>query len=93
MPRPELQAPPEIFYNESEARKYTTSSRIIQIQVSLSDKNLYFSAFMQDSPEFLIVFTVLFSLLQAKISERALELLNFPNDRVPRLLLDIGECF
>lgn len=34
MPRPEVQAPPEIFYNESEARKYTTSSRIIEIQAS-----------------------------------------------------------
>ncbi|KAL0904629.1 hypothetical protein M5K25_026758 [Dendrobium thyrsiflorum] len=58
MPRPELQAPPEIFYNDTEARKYTTSSRIIEIQ--------------------------------AKISERALELLNIPNDGIPRLLLDIG---
>ncbi|XP_020596627.1 probable 18S rRNA (guanine-N(7))-methyltransferase [Phalaenopsis equestris] len=58
MTRPELQAPPEIFYNDTEARKYTTSSRIIEIQ--------------------------------AKISERALELLNLPNDGVPRLLLDIG---
>lgn len=58
MTRPELQAPPEIFYNESEARKYTTSSRIIEIQ--------------------------------ARISKRALELLNLPNDGVPRLLLDIG---
>lgn len=58
MPRPELQAPPEIFYNESEARKYTTSSRIIEIQ--------------------------------AKISERAYELLALPDDGVPRLLLDIG---
>ncbi|KAM0939359.1 putative methyltransferase type 11, 18S rRNA (guanine(1575)-N(7))-methyltransferase Bud23 [Dioscorea sansibarensis] len=58
MPRPELQAPPEIFYNEVEARKYTTSSRIVEIQ--------------------------------ARISERALELLNLPNDGVPRLLLDIG---
>ncbi|KAK8964634.1 hypothetical protein KSP40_PGU015417 [Platanthera guangdongensis] len=58
MPRPEFQAPPEIFYNDSEARKYTTSSRIIEIQ--------------------------------SKILERALELLNLPNDGVPRLLLDIG---
>uniref|UniRef100_A0ACD5ZH08 Uncharacterized protein n=1 Tax=Avena sativa TaxID=4498 RepID=A0ACD5ZH08_AVESA len=58
MPRPELQAPPEIFYNESEARKYTTSSRIIEIQ--------------------------------ARISERALELLALPNDGVPKMLLDIG---
>ncbi|KAL1543787.1 18S rRNA (guanine1575-N7)-methyltransferase [Salvia divinorum] len=56
--RPELQAPPEIFYNDDEARKYTSSSRIIDIQ--------------------------------AKLSERALELLALPDDDVPRLLLDIG---
>ena len=34
MPRPEFQAPPDVFYNESEVPKYTTSSRIIEIQVS-----------------------------------------------------------
>lgn len=56
--RPELQAPPEIFYDDVEARKYTSSSRIIEIQ--------------------------------AKLSERALELLALPDDGVPRLLLDIG---
>ncbi|KAK3229143.1 hypothetical protein Dsin_001024 [Dipteronia sinensis] len=56
--RPELKAPPEIFYDDVEARKYTYSSRIIEIQ--------------------------------AKLSERALELLALPNDGVPRLLLDIG---
>lgn len=56
--RPERQAPPEIFYNDKEARKYTTSSRIVKIQ--------------------------------AKLSERALELLALPDDAVPRLLLDIG---
>ncbi|KAL2928863.1 hypothetical protein RDABS01_034277 [Bienertia sinuspersici] len=56
--RPELLAPPEIFYDQSEARKYTSSSRIIDIQ--------------------------------AKLSERALELLALPDDGVPRLLLDIG---
>ncbi|XP_048134363.1 18S rRNA (guanine-N(7))-methyltransferase RID2 isoform X3 [Rhodamnia argentea] len=56
--RPEVQAPPEIFYNDVEARKYTSSSRIIEIQ--------------------------------AKLSERALELLALPDDGVPRLLLDIG---
>ncbi|PSS30092.1 18S rRNA (guanine-N(7))-methyltransferase [Actinidia chinensis var. chinensis] len=58
MSRPEIQAPPEIFYNDEEACKYTSSSRIIDIQ--------------------------------AKLSERALELLALPNDGVPRLLLDIG---
>ncbi|PPD72091.1 hypothetical protein GOBAR_DD31015 [Gossypium barbadense] len=31
--RPELQAPPEIFYDDVEARKYTSSSRIAEIQV------------------------------------------------------------
>ncbi|KAF8021464.1 hypothetical protein BT93_G1796 [Corymbia citriodora subsp. variegata] len=56
--RPEIQAPPEIFYNDIEARKYTSSSRIIEIQ--------------------------------ARLSERALELLALPEDGVPRLLLDIG---
>lgn len=56
--RPENQAPPEIFYNDSEARKYTTSSRIIEIQ--------------------------------AKLAERALELLALPDDGIPKLLLDIG---
>ncbi|XP_042492269.1 18S rRNA (guanine-N(7))-methyltransferase RID2-like [Macadamia integrifolia] len=56
--RPELQAPPEIFYNDVEARKYTSSSRIMEIQ--------------------------------AKLSERALELLALPDDGVPRLLVDIG---
>lgn len=56
--RPELQAPPEIFYNDEEARKYTSSSRIIDIQ--------------------------------ARLSERALELLALPDDGIPRLLLDIG---
>lgn len=32
--RPEHTAPPEIFYNESEALKYTQNSRIAAIQVS-----------------------------------------------------------
>ena len=31
--RPEHTAPPDIFYNAEEARKYTTNSRIMQIQV------------------------------------------------------------
>ncbi|KAF8389458.1 hypothetical protein HHK36_026153 [Tetracentron sinense] len=36
--RPELQAPPEIFYNDVEARKYTSSSRIIEIQARITAK-------------------------------------------------------
>jgi len=34
--RPERVAPPEIFYDDTEARKYTSSSRIIDIQVLLN---------------------------------------------------------
>lgn len=31
--RPELAAPPEVFYDDEEARKYTANSRMIEIQV------------------------------------------------------------
>ncbi|KAK9470514.1 S-adenosyl-L-methionine-dependent methyltransferase [Dipodascopsis tothii] len=36
MSRPEYTAPPEVFYNESESRKYTSSSRIQHIQASMT---------------------------------------------------------
>ena len=36
--RPELTAPPEVFYNDDEARKYTTNSRMIEIQVQKRDR-------------------------------------------------------
>ena len=46
--RPEVAAPPEIFYNEEEARKYTTNSRMISIQVCDCCKSkLYQSATFQ----------------------------------------------
>ena len=48
MSRPELTAPPQEFYNDTEARKYTASSRVIEIQ--------------------------------DRLTERAVELLNFPDD-------------
>eukprot|EP00850_Spirogloea_muscicola_P011218 SM000069S20655 [mRNA] locus=s69:26030:28545:+ [translate_table: standard] len=56
--RPEAQAPPEVFYSAAEARKYTTSSRIVDIQ--------------------------------ARLTERAVELLALPDDGAARLLLDVG---
>lgn len=46
--RPELQAPPEIFYNDEEARKYTSSSRIIEIQAQLSERALELLALPDD---------------------------------------------
>jgi len=58
MSRPELTAPADVFYNDIEARKYTASSRVIEIQ--------------------------------ERLTERAVELLNFPDDGVPRFLLDVG---
>jgi len=38
--RPEHEAPPEFFYNETEAAKYTSSSRMIEIQSSMSERAL-----------------------------------------------------
>ncbi|KAM1305291.1 hypothetical protein ACFX13_023020 [Malus domestica] len=48
MSRPELQAPPEIFYNEEEARKYTRNSRIMEIQSELSHRALELLALPDD---------------------------------------------
>eukprot|EP00242_Pyramimonas_sp_CCMP2087_P017760 CAMPEP_0198210978 /NCGR_PEP_ID=MMETSP1445-20131203/22552_1 /TAXON_ID=36898 /ORGANISM="Pyramimonas sp., Strain CCMP2087" /LENGTH=229 /DNA_ID=CAMNT_0043885151 /DNA_START=309 /DNA_END=995 /DNA_ORIENTATION=- len=58
MSRPEHVAPPEIFYNDIEAKKYARNSRMMEIQ--------------------------------ERLTERALELLNLPDDGIPKLLLDIG---
>lgn len=85
--RPEVVAPPEIFYDDSEARKYTSSSRIVQIQVSFSSPSF-------DSQLHLIFslwnLFVNFCVKKATLSERALELLALPDDGIPKLLLDIG---
>ncbi|KAM7512680.1 hypothetical protein LguiB_011555 [Lonicera macranthoides] len=48
MSRPELQAPPEIFYDDVEARKYTCSSRIIEIQAQLSERAVELLALPDD---------------------------------------------
>ncbi|XP_024543963.1 18S rRNA (guanine-N(7))-methyltransferase RID2 isoform X1 [Selaginella moellendorffii] len=75
MARPERQAPPELFYNESESRKYTTSSRIIHIQVN--------AWYWEHTLKLFVNF------VKAKLTERAMELLALPDDK-PKLLLDIG---
>lgn len=46
--RPELKAPPEIFYDDEEACKYTSSSRIIEIQSQLSERALELLALPDD---------------------------------------------
>jgi 18S rRNA (guanine1575-N7)-methyltransferase len=38
MSRPETSAPPELFYNDSEARKYDSSSRMIKIQEQITTR-------------------------------------------------------
>ncbi|KAL0275866.1 UNVERIFIED_CONTAM: hypothetical protein PYX00_003590 [Menopon gallinae] len=48
--RPEHQAPPEVFYNEDEARKYTQNSRMIDIQVSMSERAIELLALPEDEP-------------------------------------------
>jgi len=36
--RPEHEAPPEFFYNETEAQKYTSNSRMIEIQTTMTKR-------------------------------------------------------
>nr|QBH74341.1 hypothetical protein [Orthoderella ornata] len=50
MSRPEHQAPPEVFYNEDEARKYTQNSRMIDIQVQMSERAVELLALPEDEP-------------------------------------------
>lgn len=54
MSRPEYQAPPELFYNENEARKYTQNSRMIDIQVQMSERAVELLALPDDEPQFLL---------------------------------------
>jgi len=46
--RPEHSAPPEVFYNEEEARKYTTNTRMVNIQESLTKRALELLALPND---------------------------------------------
>jgi len=52
--RPEHQAPPEVFYNEEEAQKYTTNTRIIEIQTQMSDRALELLSLDPENPHLLL---------------------------------------
>lgn len=53
--RPELTGPPENFYNEDEARKYTGNSRMIEIQSKLTERAVELLALPQDdTPKMLL---------------------------------------
>ncbi|XP_013142426.1 PREDICTED: probable 18S rRNA (guanine-N(7))-methyltransferase isoform X1 [Papilio polytes] len=48
--RPEHQAPPELFYNEDEARKYTQNSRIIDIQAQMTERCIELLVLPEETP-------------------------------------------
>lgn len=52
--RPEHKAPPEIFYNSDEAQKYTTNSRMIEIQTTMSERAMELLALPNDVPCFVL---------------------------------------
>lgn len=53
MSRPEHQAPPEIFYNDEESKKYATSSRMIEIQTTMAERAMQL-LLLPDRPCFLL---------------------------------------
>jgi 18S rRNA (guanine1575-N7)-methyltransferase len=50
MSRPEHTAPPEMFYNATEAKKYTQSSRIIHIQHTMASRAIELLALPEGAP-------------------------------------------
>mmetsp|Transcript_24784 Transcript_24784/g.48185 ORF Transcript_24784/g.48185 Transcript_24784/m.48185 type:complete len:296 (+) Transcript_24784:124-1011(+) len=47
--RPEAQAPPEFFYNETEAKKYLHSTRMIEVQAAMSERALEMLCLPEDT--------------------------------------------
>ncbi|XP_026874905.2 probable 18S rRNA (guanine-N(7))-methyltransferase [Electrophorus electricus] len=52
--RPEHMAPPEVFYNEEEAKKYTQNSRMIEIQTRMSERAVELLNLAEDQPCYLL---------------------------------------
>jgi len=52
--RPEHKAPPEIFYNQDEATKYTSNSRMIEIQNTMTERALELLGLPEDEPCYLL---------------------------------------
>ncbi|XP_043274961.1 probable 18S rRNA (guanine-N(7))-methyltransferase [Venturia canescens] len=52
--RPEHLAPPEVFYNEDEARKYTQNSRMMDIQVQMCERAIELLLLPEDESCFLL---------------------------------------
>ena len=54
MPRPEDSGPPELFYNIDEAKKYTSNSRIIEVQQQMSERAFELLALPEDCPALIL---------------------------------------
>ncbi|GAV01093.1 hypothetical protein RvY_11860 [Ramazzottius varieornatus] len=52
--RPEHQAPPDLFYDDNEARKYTSNSRMINIQLQLAERAIELLQLPRDVPCYLL---------------------------------------
>ncbi|XP_078535695.1 18S rRNA (guanine-N(7))-methyltransferase [Lissotriton helveticus] len=52
--RPEQRGPPEFFYNETEARKYTQNSRMIEIQSQMSERAVELLCLPEDQACYLL---------------------------------------
>lgn len=52
--RPEHKAPPEIFYNDEEAVKYTSNTRMMEIQNQMTERALELLALPDDEPCYLL---------------------------------------
>ncbi|TCD64540.1 hypothetical protein EIP91_003978 [Steccherinum ochraceum] len=54
MSRPELQAPPELYYGDTEAKKYTNNTRVQQIQADMTYRALELLSLPEDEPALLL---------------------------------------
>ena len=54
MSRPEGKKPPELYYDETEARKYDSSSRIINIQSEIAERAIEMLALPPGEPRFIL---------------------------------------
>ncbi|KAH8107061.1 williams-Beuren syndrome critical region protein 22 [Cristinia sonorae] len=54
MSRPELQAPPELYYGDTEAKKYTNNTRVQTIQADMTYRALELLNLPEDQPAFLL---------------------------------------
>ncbi|KAK7157031.1 hypothetical protein R3I94_006937 [Phoxinus phoxinus] len=52
--RPEHMAPPEVYYNEEEAKKYSQNSRIIEIQTQMSERAVELLSLPEDQACYLL---------------------------------------